>query len=107
MSCDSHITSVCWLILAICLWLDMQLPQCFPAGSPNAACALWTLLQAERNVGQDLWFGPEHLKVVTTLVPLTEQGRIVFLQAAPLWRAVWHTAFCSAARFQGEPVNSI
>ena len=65
------------------------------------------LLQAERDLGGDLCFGPEHLNVVTTLVLLTEQERIAFLQAGPLWSAVWHTAFCSTVWFQGEPVNSI
>lgn len=88
----------------------MQLPQCLPAGSPAwcsecSLCTLDTLLQAERNVGEDLCFGPEHLRVVTTLVPLTEQGGAVFLPAAPLWSAVWHTAFFVPLR--GFKVNPL
>lgn len=63
------------------------------------------VLQAEGDLGGDLCFGPEHLKVVTTLVLLlTKQGRIAFLQAGPLWSAVWHAAFVPLCGFKVNPL---
>lgn len=103
MSCDSRVTGPGQLIRAVCLWLDMQLPQCFPLGSP-AWSRLDTALQAERALRGDLWFAPKLLKVVRPLVLPPEQGAARSCKAAASGAPFGTQPFVPLCGFKVKPL---